>query len=88
MQGQSVTVTDFSGNNVGVSLVPVPFNASVQTAVFSAYMPAAGFSTYFLEFASQSESSNDAHVVCSVIMMRAIMIDEVISRCVCRKQRK
>ena len=56
VQGQSVTVTDFNGNNVAVDYVPVPYNASVQTAVFSAYIPAAGFSTYFLEFSGERES--------------------------------
>jgi len=45
-------VTDFNGNNVVVGYVPVPSNSSIQTAIFSAYMPAAGYSTYFLEFSA------------------------------------
>ena len=62
MQGASVTVTDFNGNAVTVDLVPVPFNSSIQTAVFEAWIPAMGFSTYFLEFGSGSEKTHKTSV--------------------------
>ena len=55
-QTSEVTVTDYNGNHVATSFLPVPFNASITTAVFEAYMPAAGYSTYFLVFGPSAEN--------------------------------
>jgi hypothetical protein len=52
-QNAKVTVTNYVGVSVSVDLVPVPTNASLANAVFAAFMPAAGFSTYFLQFSAQ-----------------------------------
>jgi hypothetical protein len=54
-QDVSVAITDFRGTSVAVSLLPVASNASLNSAVFSAFMPAAGYSTYFIEFSSSDQ---------------------------------
>lgn len=56
--GSQATVTDYTGSSVTTSVVPVPFNASVNTLVFEAFIPAAGFSTYFIEFSSASQPAS------------------------------
>ena len=49
-------VTDYTGTAVHVDYVPVPNNSSIVSAVFAASVPAAGFSTYFLEFTGSSRA--------------------------------
>lgn len=51
-----VTVTDFNGDPVPVSIVALAYTTS---AVFSAFMPAAGFSTYFIQFSASTKASEE-----------------------------
>ena len=71
-----MTVTDYNNNAVTVDLLPVPFNSSIVTAVFEAWMPAMGYSTYFLEFSGSASEKTKAAVekeVCYINGTRLVL---------------
>lgn len=59
-QGKGVSVTDENGNAVTVDLLPVPSNSSTASAVFPVDVPAAGFSTYFLQYTGEDSKVQEA----------------------------
>ena len=68
-----VTVTNYVGDAVAVDLIPVPSNSSLASAVFVAFMPAAGFSTYFLQFSAQKTNDAAPVKVCSLSVSESLL---------------
>ena len=68
-QDKTPVITDSNGNTLVVDLLPVASNNSINTAVFGVNIPAAGFSTYFLEYTSDEPAATVEPTVCRFALL-------------------
>jgi hypothetical protein len=58
-QNSRVNVTDNNAITVPVTILANPYNSSISDLFFEAFIPAAGFNTYFLEFINDGQEEKE-----------------------------